>query len=67
MCMYDIFYCSYYQVLSAIKYLDTNSLNYHCLTCDNVLLWLLEPVTIKLSDSGLLHSPANCIVSDDVI
>ena len=50
------------QVLSAVEFLETKELNYHYITCDNVFLWLLDPVTVKLSNSGLTHNTGDCVV-----
>ncbi|CAI8010339.1 Leucine-rich repeat serine/threonine-protein kinase 1, partial [Geodia barretti] len=48
------------QLLSALDYFHREGLNYHTLQSKNVLLWSRDPVSIKLSDSGITHSPRGC-------
>ena len=53
---------SHQQLLSALDYFHHEGLNYHTLQSENVLLWSRDPVSIKLSDSGITHSPRGCQV-----
>ena len=57
--------CYIMQLLSALEYLHGQGLNYHSLSSDNILLWSLNPVSIKLSDAGITHSASGCEVGGD--
>jgi leucine-rich repeat kinase 1 len=48
------------QLLSALEYFHQEGLNYHTLRSDNVLLWCMDPISIKLSDSGITHMSHGC-------
>jgi len=50
------------QLLNALEYFHGNGLNYHSLNSDTILLWTLDPVCIKLSDSGITHTRHSCEV-----
>lgn len=51
------------QLLSALDYFHQVGLNYHTLCSEHVLLWSMEPVSVKLSDSGITHTSAGCEVT----
>lgn len=64
---YDITYSLPLQLLSALECFHGNGLNYHSLNSDTVLLWTLDPVSIKLSDSGITHTRHSCEVGHQSI
>ena len=55
------------QLLSALECFHGNGLNYHSLNSDTVLLWTLDPISIKLSDSGITPTPHSCEVGHQSI
>jgi leucine-rich repeat kinase 1 len=56
------------QVLAAMEFLQYKDLRYHYLTGDAVYIWLLDPITVKLSDIGLTHfSTKSCVLCSNLI
>jgi len=49
-------------MLNALEFFHSKGLTYHTLNSDNILLWTLDPLCIKLSDSGITHKPSSCEV-----
>ena len=61
MYMYVTSYCIV-QLLAGLEFLHFHKIRYHGISSNNVLIWNLDPITIKLSDSGITHSSSNCNV-----
>ena len=45
----------YLQLLGALEFFHTHKTSYHSINSDNVLVWNLDPLIVKLSDVGITH------------
>ena len=50
------------QLIAGLEFLHIHKFRYHGINSNNVLIWNLDPITVKLSDSGITHPPSNCNV-----
>ena len=50
------------QLLRALEFFHSRGLNYHTMDSSSVLIWTLNPVSVKLSDYGFTHGPESCEV-----
>ena len=50
------------QLIAALEFLHLHRFRYHGINSNNVLIWNLDPITVKLSDSGITHPPSSCNV-----
>lgn len=48
------------QLLQALEFFHNQEINYHSINSDHVLIWSMDPLQIKLSDTGITHSSASC-------
>ena len=50
------------QLIAGLEFLHLHKFRYHGINSNNVLIWNLDPIAVKLSDSGITHPPSNCNV-----
>lgn len=53
---------TYPQLIAGLEFLHLHKFRYHGINSNNVLIWNLDPIAVKLSDSGITHPPSNCNV-----
>lgn len=51
------------QLLKALDFFHSKHVTYHAINSDNVMVWNLNPLVVKLSHCGVTHSCADCDVS----
>ena len=50
------------QLLGGLEFLHLHKFQYHSINSQNVLIWNMDPISIKLSDSGITHPTLDCSV-----
>lgn len=50
------------QVCKALQFLNDRKVHYHSIQSENILIWTLDPLVVRLSDAGVMEKSHKCTV-----